>query len=372
MNEGSFLERFDWVLLAATMLLVVFGVLVIASATQDAVDPTLISRVPDQIRFAILGVLTLFTMALLDYRLLGSISSWLYGLMIILLLAVVFFGTEGDAGARRWINVGILIQPSEICKILFIVTLSNFFSKNYKEMDDIKIVFKSMIHLGVIAGLVFIQPDLGTTIVFVVIWAIITWAAGFRIKHISIFIIGAIVMMPVSLTQLQPYQLERITNFLFPAAEEDLEARFGSQYNIQQALISIGSGGLTGKGYTAGSQNAGRFLRVRHTDFIFSVIAHEFGFIGGLATMSLIGLVIFRVLQGARYAFDPLGAMICYGVAGMIFFQTMVSIGMNLNLMPVTGLTLPFVSSGGTSLLFTMIGVGLAESVIVRRRRLTI
>lgn len=370
MNEGSFLERFDWVLLGATMLLVVFGVLVIASATQDAVDPTLISRVPDQIRFTVLGVLALFSMALLDYRLLGSISNWLYGLMVILLLGVVFFGTEGDAGARRWLNVGILIQPSEICKILFIITLSNFFTKNYKEMDNVKTVFKSMIHFGVIAGLVFVQPDLGTTIVFAVIWVVITWAAGFRMKHIATFIIAGIVLMPISLTQLQPYQLERITNFLFPAAEEDLEARFGSQYNIQQALISIGSGGLTGKGYTTGSQNAGRFLRVRHTDFIFSVIAHEFGFIGGLATMGLIGLVIFRILQGARYASDPLGAMICYGVGGMIFFQTMVSIGMNLNLMPVTGLTLPFVSSGGTSLLFTMIGVGLAESVIVRRRRL--
>jgi rod shape determining protein RodA len=371
MNDGNFWERFDWILLGATMLLVVFGVMIIESATQDAVDPTLISRVPDQIRFAIFGFLALFAMAILDYRLLGSISNWLYGLMVILLVAVILVGTEGDAGARRWLNVGILIQPSEICKIFFIITLSHFFTQNYKQMDDIRTVFKSMLHFGVIAGLIFIQPDLGTTIVFAVIWAVITWAAGFRIKHIAMMAAAATIMMPISFTQLQPYQLERITNFLFPAASEDLEARFGSQYNIQQALISIGSGGLTGKGYTTGSQNSGRFLRVRHTDFIFSVIAHEFGFIGGIGTMGLIALVILRILQGARYASDPLGAMICYGVATMIFFQTVVSIGMNLNLMPVTGLTLPFVSSGGTSLLFTLIGVGLAQSVIVRRRRLT-
>lgn len=372
MSNDNFLERFDWVMLGATMLLVVFGVMIIASATQGAIDPSLINRVPDQIRFAIFGLIALFAMTLIDYRLLASVSNWLYVLMVILLLGVVFFGTEGDAGARRWLNVGILIQPSEICKILLIITLSDFFAKNYKEMDDIRTVFKSLVHIGVIAGLVFVQPDLGTTIVFMVIWAVITWAAGFRLKHIAMFAMAGIILMPISLTQLQPYQLERITNFLFPAAEGDLEARFGSQYNIEQALISIGSGGVVGKGYTTGSQNAGRFLRVRHTDFIFSVIAHEFGFIGSIGTMALIALVIFRILEGAATASDPLGAMICYGVAAMIFFQTMVSIGMNLNLMPVTGLTLPFVSSGGTSLLFTMVGVGLAQSVIVRRSRATI
>ncbi|MGJ3238356.1 MAG: FtsW/RodA/SpoVE family cell cycle protein [Anaerolineae bacterium] len=367
-NELNFWERFDWTLFISSMILVVFGVMVIASATQDAVDPTLANRVPDQIRFAIFGVVAIFVMTLLDYRLLASISNWLYGLMIVLLLAVVFFGTEGDGGARRWVNVGILIQPSEICKILFIVTLSNFFVKNYNEMDKIQTVFKSMIHLIFIAGLVFIQPDLGTTIVFIVIWGVITWAAGLRIKHIVALGLAGLIALPVILTQLQPYQLERITNFVFPAEEDDLEAQFGSFYNIEQALISIGSGGLTGKGYTTGSQNEGRFLRVRHTDFIFSVIAHEFGFIGGVGTMVLLGIIIFRILDGAAYASDELGAMICYGVAGMIFFQTVVSIGMNLNLMPVTGLTLPFVSSGGTSLLFTMIGIGLAESVIVRQQ----
>lgn len=368
MYEGSIWRRFDWILFGATMVLVVFGVMVIASATQDAVSDAIISRVPDQIRFAIFGTIAIGLVTALDYRLLGGLHTWLYATMVLLLLAVVFFGTEGDAGARRWLNVGILIQPSEICKLFMIITLSQFYVERYKEMDSLTTIIKSLVHLGVIAGLVFVQPDLGTTIVFVVIWATITWAAGFRLHHIALFAVAGLLLLPVSITQLQPYQLERITNFLFPA--EDLEAQFGSQYNIEQARISIGSGGLFGKGYMAGSQNSGRFLRVRHTDFIFSVIAHEFGFVGGVATMALLGLVILRILRGARLAADALGSMICYGVAGMIFFQTVVSIGMNLNLMPVTGLTLPFVSSGGTSLLFTMIGVGLAESVIVRRRRL--
>ncbi|MDL1915018.1 rod shape-determining protein RodA, partial [Anaerolineae bacterium CFX4] len=141
-------------------------------------------------------------------------------------------------------------------------------------------------------------------------------------------------------------------------------------YNIRQAIISIGSGGLLGKGYAAPSgQNRLRFLRVRHTDFIFSVIAEEFGFVGGMIVMGLIGVVILRIMRGARLAADPLGAMICYGVSAIIFFQTFVSIGMNLQMLPVTGLTLPFVSSGGTSLLSLMMGIGLAQSVIMRRRR---
>lgn len=368
MHEGSFWQRFDYILFGATMILIAFGVLVIASATQDAVDPALISRVPDQIRYAIIGMFVMIGLATLDYRILGGLHMWLYVLMIILLLMVVFFGVEGDAGARRWINVGILIQPSEICKILLIITLSTFFSQRYENMDKLTTVLMSLLHVAVPAGLVFIQPDLGTTIVFMVIWAVITWAAGLRIRHIALLGGAALILMPIGFTQLEPYQVQRITNFVFQADGEDLEARFGSQYNIQQARISIGSGGLFGKGYASGPQNAGRFLRVRHTDFIFSVIAHEFGFVGGMATMGLIGLVLMRILRAARLASDALGSMIAYGVAGMIFFQTMVSIGMNLNLMPVTGLTLPFVSSGGTSLLFTMVGIGLVESVYVRRR----
>lgn len=365
MTEGSLWRRFDYTLLATTLLLVVFGVMVIASATQDAVDPSLINRVPDQIRFALFGLIALLAMAALDYRLLGGLHRWLYLGMIILLMLVPIIGVEGDAGARRWLNVGILIQPSEIGKILIIITLSTFFVANYQKMDRITTVFKSMLHVAIPAALIFIQPDLGTTIVYLVIWGIITWAAGLRLRHIGMLMLAGLALMPVAATQLEPYQLSRITTFIFPDSDPD------AQFNIDQAIISIGSGGLFGKGYTTGSQNSGRFLRVRHTDFIFSVIAHEFGFVGAMGTMSLIGLVIVRILRAARLAADPLGAMICYGVGGMIFFQTVVSIGMNLNLMPVTGLTLPFISSGGTSLLFTMVGIGLVQSVVMRRKRLS-
>ena len=347
-------------------MLVVFGILMIDSATQDAIDDDIISRVPNQIRFAIVGFAVVIVMTLIDYRLLGGISPWLYVGMIIMLIMVEFFGVIGAGGAKRWLNIGIRIQPSEIGKILMIITLSKYVAERYLSLDKLSTVFGTILHMAIPAALIFRQPDLGTTIVFLVIWAVIVWSAGLRLRHIAFFLSAGLIALIIVFPLLQPYQQARVQTFINPDVDSD------EYYNINQALISIGSGGLIGKGYYVGSQNTGRFLRVRHTDFIFSVIAHEFGMAGGVAVLAMFALVLSRILKGAREASDPLGSMICYGVAAMIFFQTTVSIGMNLNLMPVTGLTLPFVSSGGTSLLFTMVGIGLVQSVIVRRRRLNI
>ncbi len=366
MDTSGFWRRFDMILLAATVVLVIFGIMMIASATQDAIDDDLIRRVPDQIKFAIVGFIAVLVLAAIDYRLLGGLSPWLYAVMIALLLMVREFGVEGAGGAQRWLNVGIRIQPSEIGKIILIITLSQHLADRYLNLDRLTTVMRSLFHVAIPAALIFDQPDLGTTIVFLFIWSVIIWSAGFRLKHIALFIGAGLVLLPLAFTQLAPYQISRISTFLNPESDPD------AAYNIDQALISIGSGGVLGKGYAVGPQNTGRFLRVRHTDFIFSVIAHEFGIAGGLGIIALLALVLMRILKGAREASDPLGSMICYGVAAMIFFQTVVSIGMNLALLPVTGLTLPFVSSGGTSLLFTMVGVGLVQSVIVRRKRINV
>jgi len=366
MDQVSIWRRFDYVLFAATVALVVFGILMIDSATQDAIDDDIISRVPDQIRFAIIGFAVVVVVAAIDYRLLGGISMWIYAAMIILLVLVQVFGVEGAGGARRWLNVGIRLQPSEIGKIMMIITLSQYLAQRYLQLDKLSTVLRSMLHMALPAGLIFFQPDLGTTIVFLVIWAVIIWSAGLRLRHIALFLCAGLVLLIAVYPLLPGYQRLRVETFLAPDPESD------AYYNINQALISIGSGGVLGKGYYVGSQNTGRFLRVRHTDFIFSVIAHEFGMAGGFALLGMFAIVLARILKGAREASDPLGSMICFGVAAMIFFQTTVSIGMNLNLLPVTGLTLPFVSSGGTSLLFTMVGIGLVQSVIVRRRRLSI
>jgi rod shape determining protein RodA len=338
----------------------------IRSATFDAIDDELRTRVSDQILYGVIGVGLMFGLAAVDYRMLGGLSLWLYIIMVVLLVMVQALGVVGDAGAQRWINFGIRIQPSEIGKILIIITLGTYLAKRHGQVGDLRVVGGSLLHLALPAGLVFIQPNLGTTIVFAVIWFALIWGAGLRIKHIATFALILLIAAPVMYSQMQPYQRSRITTFLNP--ESDPQAF----YNIRQAIISIGSGGVLGKGYAAPSgQNRLRFLRVRHTDFIFSVISEEFGMVGGMAVMGVIGVVILRILRGARLAVDPLGAMICYGVAAIIFFQTFVSIGMNLQMLPVTGLTLPFVSSGGTSLLSLMMGIGLAQSVIIRRKRVT-
>lgn len=365
----SIWRRFDWVLFGISVALTLFGILMIRSATLDAIDPDLINRVPNQIRYALISFAVLLGLAALDYRLLGGVSGWLYLIMIALLVAVFFFGVEGDGGSRSWLNLGIPIQPSEIAKVLIIITLGVYLARNYHRIDSIWTLAKSLLHVAVPTALIFVQPDLGMTIVFLVLWLTLVWASGLRLRHIAIALVVLIISTPITIpvvwARMEPYQRQRIISFISPESDRN------AFYNILQARISIGSGGLFGKGYAQGPQNTGRFLRVRHTDFIFSVIAEEFGFVGGMTVMILIGVVVVRILRGARVAADPLGSLICYGVASFIFFQTFVSIGMNLSLMPVTGLTLPFISSGGTSLLSTLAGIGLAESVIMRSRTIT-
>lgn len=363
-RTGQFWRQFDYILFGATLLLIVFGILMIRSATMGAIDTELISRVPDQIQYAVIGLVVMLALAALDYRLLGGMHIWLYIIMVVLLVLVQFLGVVGDAGSQRWINLGIRVQPSEVGKILIIITLGHFLSQRYDQMGSLRTVIFSFVHMAVPMGLIFIQPNLGTTIVFMVIWFVMIWAAGLRLRHIGIFFLIFLIGAPVLWSQMADYQKSRITTFINPEGDPD------AFYNIQQSRIAVGSGGLVGKGYAAGSQSQLRFLRVRHTDFIFSVIAEEFGFVGGATVMGLIALVILRILRGARQAADSLGSLICYGVAAIIFFQTVVSIGMNLNMLPVTGLTLPFISSGGTSLLSMLAGIGLAQSVIVRRRRI--
>jgi len=363
MNDSgtSIWRRFDFILFGAVVLLVIYGVLMIRSATMGAIDTDLINRVPRQIQYAIVGFAVLLIMTAIDYRLLGALYQWIYAFVLLFLGLVTFFGLVGAAGAQRWLDVGIAIQPSEISKVLLVIALGQYLSNHYTRFDQLKTVLGSLLYIGIPALLVFLQPSLGVTIVIMTTWAVMAWAAGLRVKHILLFALVVLLLLPVLWTNMEDYQRQRIINFINPEADPS------GQYNINQALISIGSGDLLGKGYAQGTQTQLRFLRVRHTDFIFSVIAEELGFVGAVAALGLIGVVLWRILRVARVATDPFGSLLCYGVANLIFFQTFVSVGMNLNLLPVTGLTLPFISSGGSSLLTLLLGIGLVESVYVRR-----
>lgn len=219
--------------------------------------------------------------------------------------------------------------------------------------------------MGIVIWIV-LQPNLSTAIVMVVLWFALLWASGLRLKHLLLFIGIGILLPFVSYPFLVDYQQNRILNFLFP----DPEARYGEIYNIQQALISIGSGGWLGQGYGQGAQVQLRFLKVRHSDFIFSAMAHEFGFVGTILVMAILLFVIYRCLRAARLARDTFGALISYGVATLIAFQVVVNVGVNLNLLPATGVTLPLISYGGSSLLSILVGIGLVESIILRHKTL--
>lgn len=366
-RETALLWRnFDFPLLFGVVLLVLIGILFIRSATLGAVDTDLIGRVRSQIIYAGMGFPVLLVLAAIDYRLLGALQPYIYGMLVASLALVGIAGQVGGAGAQRWLNVGIPIQPSEIGKMLIIIALGMHLTNQYPKLDRFSTVIVSMIYMAVPMLLIFIQPNLGNTIAFTVIWFSMIWGAGLRLRHLAILISVALLALPVLWLNMEDYQRKRITTFISPESDPD------AQFNVDQSLISIGSGGLLGKGYANGSQTGGRFLRVRHTDFIFSVIAHETGFVGSVSVLGLIGFVIYRITRIAGVARDPLGSLICYGVAGIIFFQTFTAVGMNVALLPVTGLTLPFVSSGGTSLLSLLFGIGLVQSVSMRRKAISV
>jgi len=221
--------------------------------------------------------------------------------------------------------------------------------------------------------LIFIEPDLSTCVMYVVIWLAMMWAAGLRWQHLAVFGGAAMAILPVGFftvlaTPKLNYQANRIIHFLVP--DKNSSAYQDAAYNVNQALISIGSGGWFGQGYGHGSQVQLRFLKVRQTDFIFSAISNELGFVGAVAVILLLAFIIYRIFRAGQLARDTFGSLICYGVGTIILYQAFFNIGMNLNLLPVTGLPLPFVSYGGSSLWTFLFGIGLVESVILRHKQI--
>jgi rod shape determining protein RodA len=288
------------------------------------------------------------------------------------IVTAIFLGAltiAGQAlyGSARWFDTGvILIQPSEIAKIVVILVLSDFFARNIDKLDNLTWIGRSLLFtLGIVVWII-LQPNLSTSLVILAIWFSLLWASGLKLKYLLIFGGFGLVAPFIAYPFLADYQQQRILNFII----SDPNATQGETYNIQQALISIGSGGLLGKGYNQGTQVHLRFLKVRWSDFIFSATAEEFGFVGSVLIMLLLLFIIYRCLRAARLARDTFGALIAYGVAVLLAFQGLVNIGVNIKLLPATGLPLPFISYGGSSLLSLLLGVGLVESVILRHKPL--
>jgi len=357
-------RHFDYWLLGAVCLLLIFGIVMIDSAIAGNIELVEENVVRKQMIFAGIGLAVVFIFTFLDYHVWVALGRILYIFVVGFLLWTMVAG-ESAFGAERWIDLGFVqIQPSELAKIAVILIAADFFARNKHRMGQFQWIIRSGIFpLGMFA-LIFLQPDLSTAIVIVVIWAAMVFAIGIKLNHLILLGLLAVVVMAGSIPFLQDYQKQRIVNLILPDPEE----RYGENYNVDQALITIGSGGWSGEGYKQGSQVQLRFLKVRDTDFIFAVISEEFGFFGAVGVMILYIFIIYRILRAAYLANDPFGSMICYGVATLIAFQVLVNIGMNLQLLPVTGLPLPFISRGGSSIITVMMAIGLVESVIARHK----
>lgn len=362
--RGAFWQHFDFWLLGAVVMANAFGIAMIRSAIAG--NEVLAELVNRQIIFGGLGLVVIFVLTLIDYHYWGAVIRVIYLLTMVFVASLAVVGNV-RFGAARWIETGLIsIQPTELAKIVVIMTLAYFFDRTYNHPRNLRWLATSLAIAGGIAFWILIQPNLSNVIVIMVIWAAMVWINGIQIRHLIMIAVGALVSVVAAFPFIQDYQQQRIINFLFP----EPGATYGATYNVLQALIAIGNGGWFGQGYGHGSQVQLRFLKVRHTDFIFSATAEEFGLVGTVLMMGLLVFIIIRILRGARIARDPFGAMLCYGVAILMSFQSLVNIAVNLNLIPVTGLPLPFISYGGSGLVMLMAGIGLVESVISRHKPL--
>lgn len=364
MNPGLSWRNFDFLLLGAIVLASSFGTVMIRSAIAG--NEVLLPLISRQIYFALLGVVLIFIVASIDYRYWLALYRPIYVGILILLVTLTGFG-QTAFGAQRWFQVGVLfLQPTEFAKIIAIIVLARYFEVVQHQPRNLRWALGATLWASGIIILILLQPNLSNVVVLTVILAAMLWINGLPVKYVAGFAVVGIVLVSIAFPSLEGYQQDRVINFVFP----DPEARHGATYNVRQALIAIGSGGFFGQGYGHGTQTQLRFLKVRHTDFIFSAVSEEFGMIGGVIIILTLAFIVWRCIRAAQKARDVSGSMLAFGVAILIFFQGAINIGMNLNVVPVAGLPLPFISYGGSGLTALMLGIGLVESVVMRHKQM--
>lgn len=349
--------EFDWVLFVLSILLSIFGIICIYSATRTLNTN---SNVIVQSGAFVIGVVLMLLTCFFDYEQFKNLVKPLFIFCIAILILVLVVGVTGDWGARSWIRFGSIgIQPSEIAKICFILTFSYHLSLVDDKINQPLVLIGLILHLGVLIGLILMQPDMGSAMVFMFVFLCLLFVAKLSYKYIVPVAILTISSMPfIYKYVLSEYQQWRIQVFLNP----DIDA-LNRGYNVIQSKIAVGSGQIWGKGYLQGTQNQMGYLPTKYTDFIFSVISEEFGFIGAALVVIALFLLIYRCFKVAKKADNSFGRYICVGVAAMLLFHTFENVGMCIGLMPVTGIPLPFISYGGTSLVTNLIAIGLVMSV---------
>ena len=361
-------REFDYLLLLAAVALTAYGALLIYSgslATYGSPSAALSHPVSRQLAFAMVGLVAMVVLSRIDYRLFGPLSLTLY---LVSLAGLVFVLVAGGSayGSRRWILIaGTQVQPSELAKVCTVIMLAKFFADNEQRVQSLRVFLTSIAIVAVPAALVIVEPDLGSAFVFLVMWFGVALVAGVRKLHIAGLLASFASATPiVILMAAAGYQKERIDIWLDPGKDP-----LGTGFNILQAEISIGSGGLLGRGFTHGTQTQLDYLRTQTTDYVFSVGAEELGFIGAMVLFGLFILMLFRCLRIAGHAEDMFGRLIAVGVMTFILFQVFVNIGVNIRLVPVTGVPLQFVSQGGSSLITLLAALGILQSILGHRRK---
>lgn len=336
-----------------TVLLLSLGIAVIYSS-----DPRLAMQ---QTIFALVGLAIYWLLSSIDFESYNSYVGYLYAGVLVLLVIVFIVGME-TRGSLRWIQIaGLQIQPSEFAKPIMILFLAKFWSDHRATWQNI---FKSLLLILPLLGLVFKQPDLGTALTLLTIWLAMLIAANISLVKMAAMGTSFLILLPVTWAFLKDYQKQRITSFLSPTQDP-----LGIGYNVIQSMIAVGSGGWFGRGLGRGTQSRLRFLPEYRTDFMFASIAEELGLIVSVVVLGLYGIIVGRALKIINDAGSRFGSLLIFGVLGMLFFQTVVNIGMNIGIVPITGITLPLLSYGGSSVISTLISLGFIVSVARFSRR---
>jgi rod shape determining protein RodA len=366
-GERGALRHLDPMLITTTVALTIYGLFMVYSATRQSLaslgeDPGFYLK--KQLAFLMLGVIAMVVAAGFDYRLAKVYAPIIYGATVLLLLLVLTPLGDETAGAQRWINLfGFQFQPSEFAKLAVLALLAAYLSEIRREPGLEHVVRAAAIAVAPMF-LIFVQPDVGTMLVFAAMLLGLVVVRGARLKHLGILLLAAVVAMFIAFQVgiVKDYQIARLTAFADPSADP---LRAG--YNKAQAEIAIGAGGLTGRGYLEGTQTNLDFVPEQHTDFIFTVVGEELGFIGGMFLLGLYAVLLWRGFRTALMSRDSFGTLLAAGITVMWAFQVFINVGMTVGIMPITGIPLPFVSYGGTSLLVNFISAGLVLNVHMRR-----
>ena len=362
LTKGSrnFTKNFDLVLMGLVLITAIFGIIMISSAGgENAVRYVVVQSVA-----LVVGLAGIVILIALDYEYLAQISVYIYGFSIFLLILVLIPGIgKVENNARSWFHLGpVNLQPAEVAKIAFIISFSKHLSEVDDQINQPKNVLMLLGHLGILCILILLQPDFGTAMFFVFMGITMLFVAKISWKYIVGGIAALVAVCPLAwFFFLQDYQKNRILTLFNPESDPT-----GAGYHVLQSKLAVGSGKIFGTGLYKGASQMNNMLPERHTDFIYSVVCEELGLIGGILVILLLTAIILRCLYIGMNARNSLGRYICTGVAAMLIFQVFENIGMCIGLFPVTGITLPFFSYGGSSMLTTMLAIGLVISVRYR------